>query len=357
VRRRLSWRDHMTPDPFERDLAARLHAELDAISEVPPHWTGGEPSPRVGWLAVWTLVLAGAAVLAIGVVLGSRLASFPSAGSQAGATSSPAASEPNGSGSTEPSVVANRTVLLACGVEDATTQVGPWNNEARGCLLRAYRAQTPAEFIATRPTTEGDPITWIYRVLTAGQAEIFIDSTHDRFAGSAAGWQELECSTLEITTPPAGANGPNPEFGPGAGCVTTQLSNLSASASSSPAASTGVIVRILTNAPGLSASAAEALAQEHMGPGAVMVSAIGGPVEDAFVPLGGRDSLPSSIPASKLVWVVTFSSNFVICPPPYASNGIAVNQPCYSPRPGTTAVMLDYQTGAFIQSDGFSPGP
>jgi hypothetical protein len=130
-----------------------------------------------------------------------------------------------------------------------------------------------------------------------------------------------------------------------------------ASGTPSPVTSTGVVAQVLTNAPGLSAATAEAMARELMGQDAVLMSAIGGPLENAYVPLGGRNELPMDIPASKLVWVVTFRSDAVICPPPFLASGIAVTQPCSSPRPGITAVILDYQTGAFIRSDGFSPGP
>ena len=88
---------------------------------------------------------------------------------------------------------------------------------ARECFWQAYRAQRPAEFVSTRPTTEGDPITTIYRVLGAGRVEIFIDSTQDRF--SAGGWQRLDCTRLTLGQSLA----PAPDFGPDNTCVETPL--------------------------------------------------------------------------------------------------------------------------------------
>ena len=50
---------------------------------------------------------------------------------------------------------------------------------------------------------------------------------------------------------------------------------------------------------------------------------------------------------TKYVWAVTFAGNITICDP----NGV-----CYSPRPSTTTVYLEYATGAFRTSDTFSAG-
>lgn len=120
--------------------------------------------------------------------------------------------------SVAPAAVANRTVLPPCGVERATTQQGPWNEAARECFWQAYRAQRPAEFVSTRLTTEGDPITSIYRVVAGGAVQVFIDSTQDRFAADR-GWQRLDCSTLATVQSPA----PAPDFGPDNTCVATPL--------------------------------------------------------------------------------------------------------------------------------------
>ena len=56
---------------------------------------------------------------------------------------------------------------------------------------------------------------------------------------------------------------------------------------------------------------------------------------------------PGVIPADGYVWAVTFDRTVVICPPPGPSGA----NPCWSPRPGVSVVILDYLTGAFIQSD------
>lgn len=119
-----------------------------------------------------------------------------------------------------PPAVADRTLLPSCGAERFTTPEGPWNEAARVCFWDAYRAQRTAEFVSTWLTTEGDPITSIYRVLGAGRVEIFIDSTQDRFAAAAdRGWQRLDCSTLATVQSPA----PAPDFGPDNTCVATPL--------------------------------------------------------------------------------------------------------------------------------------
>ncbi|HZL32989.1 MAG TPA: hypothetical protein VFC81_03305, partial [Verrucomicrobiae bacterium] len=80
-------------------------------------------------------------------------------------------------------------------------------------------------FVSTSLTTEGDPITSIYRVRDGGQVEIFIDSTHDRYAGLGPRWQQFECPTLNIAdlttvSPPLD---PAPWFGPDSSCVVTAL--------------------------------------------------------------------------------------------------------------------------------------
>ena len=116
-----------------------------------------------------------------------------------------------------PPAVANRTVLPSCGVERATTQQGPWNEAARECFWDAYRAQRPTEFVSTRLTIEGDPITSIYGVVAGGRVQIFIDSTQDRY--SDRGWQRLDCSTLATVQSLAPAR----DFGPDDSCVATPL--------------------------------------------------------------------------------------------------------------------------------------
>jgi hypothetical protein len=152
-------------------------------------------------------------------------APIASAGSSPGPTVSRSASESPLAGSPAPSAVADRPVLPSCGTEDATTPRGPWNDAARECFVAAYLAQRPVEFVSTSLTTEGDPITSIYRVRDGGQVEIFIDSTRDRYAGLGPRWQQFECPTLNIAdlttvSPPPD---PAPWFGPDSSCVATAL--------------------------------------------------------------------------------------------------------------------------------------
>jgi hypothetical protein len=116
-----------------------------------------------------------------------------------------------------PIAVADRSVLPACGTETWTSPTGPMNLGARACFINAYRTGQPAEFISTSLTSEGDPITSIYRVLGGGRVEIFIDSSQDRFAGSGRGWEQFECTSLVNVTAPFDAFGPDP------GCAGTML--------------------------------------------------------------------------------------------------------------------------------------
>jgi hypothetical protein len=92
-----------------------------------------------------------------------------------------------------------------------------FNVEGRRCLWAAYLGHSPAEFISTQSTIEGDPITTLYRVQPDGRLEIFIDSTKDRW--SAMTWLRLECLTLALASDAPG----QPAFGPGAGCRETTL--------------------------------------------------------------------------------------------------------------------------------------
>lgn len=117
----------------------------------------------------------------------------------------------------EPPEVANRVVLPPCGGENATTQRGPWNQPGRECFWEAYLAHHPAEFISTRLSIEGDPITSIYRVLGGGRVEVFVDDSRDRYP-AVGGWARLDCSAL--ATP--GSLAPPPDFGPD-DCLVTPL--------------------------------------------------------------------------------------------------------------------------------------
>ncbi|MFL5680907.1 MAG: hypothetical protein ACJ77B_09940 [Chloroflexota bacterium] len=112
--------------------------------------------------------------------------------------------------SNAPIEVRARVPLPSCGEEKVAVFVGA-NLEARRCFWSAYVASRPAEFISTQTTTEGDPITWIYRVLPDRSVEVFLDQTKDKF--SNGGWVRLACPGLSLIkgTPD------QPDFGPGLG--------------------------------------------------------------------------------------------------------------------------------------------
>ena len=86
------------------------------------------------------------------------------------------------------------------------------------------------------------------------------------------------------------------------------------------------------------------LAREHT-TATSLVSVTSGP----FAALNTDSRIGAGYPIAPddLVWAVTFAGNITICDP----NGV-----CYSPRPSTTTVYLEYATGAFRTSDTFSAG-
>jgi hypothetical protein len=135
-----------------------------------------------------------------------------------GCGSSPASSNPTPSPPV-PKVVSGRPALPSCGTEHATTQTGPWNEKARRCFWDAYQKAQPAEFVTTRLTTEGDPVTTIYRVLGPGRVEVFVDGTQDKFSATRA-WIRLDCQTLASASTLA----TSPDFGPDESCVQTSIS-------------------------------------------------------------------------------------------------------------------------------------
>jgi hypothetical protein len=101
-----------------------------------------------------------------------------------------------------------------CG-EEVAGYNGPVNVAARECFWAAYEQRRPAEFQTTRPTIEGDPITWTYRIREGGAVEVIIDSRQDMF--SNRGITFLDCRDLvrldDVVLP-------DPiDFGPGDGCL------------------------------------------------------------------------------------------------------------------------------------------
>lgn len=130
---------------------------------------------------------------------------------------SPARQSPSRMAAPIPKVVAERSPLPSCGVEIATTPAGPWNPAARKCFWSAYQQGRPSEFVSTRPTIEGDPITTIYRVVSAGKIEVFMDTTQDRYS-EPAGWWRFDCKTLSPLETPA-----EPDFVVDDSCTQTAI--------------------------------------------------------------------------------------------------------------------------------------
>lgn len=114
-----------------------------------------------------------------------------------------------------PLVVRDRVALPECGEETAHVGIGA-NTDGRRCLWAAYQQDRPAEFITTQTTIEGDPITFIYRILPGGAVEVFIDSTQD--AWSARTWLHLACRELALIDGPG-----QPAFGVGDDCTETTI--------------------------------------------------------------------------------------------------------------------------------------
>lgn len=105
----------------------------------------------------------------------------------------------------------------------------------------------------------------------------------------------------------------------------------------------------------ITAAVAEALAREHVQPGATFVASTSGRFEDVFEPLGEGTRLDeSSVAADAMVWVVTFTQVMDICSPPYVVDG-KTEQNCLPPRQATVRVILDLKTGAYLAATGFAP--
>ncbi len=85
------------------------------------------------------------------------------------------------------------------------------------------------------------------------------------------------------------------------------------------------------------------LAQEHTS-STTLVSVTAGRFADLNTDANIGPGYP--IKADDMVWAVKFSGDITIC------NPLGV---CYSPRPSTTTVYLDYATGEFRTTDSFSP--
>jgi len=103
--------------------------------------------------------------------------------------------------------VASREPLPFYGQEPSSSGIDI-DLPARKCFWDAYQRRRPAEFITTKPTIEGYPVTMIYRVRRDGRIEVFVDATEDVY--TARRWSRFDCSTLS-----RGDDAIQPAFGPG----------------------------------------------------------------------------------------------------------------------------------------------
>lgn len=102
-----------------------------------------------------------------------------------------------------PDEVMNRAALPSCGEEVQRRQADPLNQRARRCLLAAYEAGQPAEFVSVRLTIEGDPFLTLYRVWTPDASVpvlVYLDATRDTFGSGR--WERLTCARLVPAAPP-----------------------------------------------------------------------------------------------------------------------------------------------------------
>jgi hypothetical protein len=103
---------------------------------------------------------------------------------------------------------------IACGEEMAGYNQS-LDAEARACFWAAYEQHRPASFTTIKPTIEGDPISWTYRVLEGGAVEITVDSTKDKFGSGEI--VVMDCPDLIRTDTPVLSD--PIQFEPGSECV------------------------------------------------------------------------------------------------------------------------------------------
>jgi hypothetical protein len=106
---------------------------------------------------------------------------------------------------------------------------------------------------------------------------------------------------------------------------------------------------------GLDLRTAIEVAQPNVAPGAELWGYAVGTYRDvlAMAPEAGRVvQPPDGINWDTFVWGIVFRATFDICPPPPPAG--ASPHPCES-RPGLSTVYLDYQTGKWLTTAGYSP--
>lgn len=75
---------------------------------------------------------------------------------------------------------------------------------AAECFIRARNASLGAELFSTIGTVEGDPIYQIFRSTPAGEIEVYVDDSADKFRGDYPSHRILVCADFEFIDNPAG---------------------------------------------------------------------------------------------------------------------------------------------------------
>jgi hypothetical protein len=97
-----------------------------------------------------------------------------------------------------PREVAERAELASCGrYQNRNEPPGDDQRAKNRCLLGAWEAGRQAELVVVQASVEGDPITTHFRVLGAGDLQLLVDPTQDRYGRQR--WYEQRCTTLTET--------------------------------------------------------------------------------------------------------------------------------------------------------------
>lgn len=123
-----------------------------------------------------------------------------------------------------PEPFVDRDVAPSCGnesvadrnVDPNAVELAGWNLEGRGCLLAAFRAGRPAEFVSTAEWTPGSIVINYYRSLGAGAGEIWVDPSLDP---ASAQWARLVGCHFSSSAEALEGPVPDPVFS--AGCYSS----------------------------------------------------------------------------------------------------------------------------------------